>query len=606
MCGINGILSIRSGINLEYRIKNMNAALEHRGPDAEGFTVISDSLALGHRRLAIVDIDKRSNQPMCSATGRWTIVFNGEIYNYKELYSIYEYPFKTKSDTEVILAGLENEKIEVLLNRFNGMFAFAAYDHIENKLYLIRDRLGIKPLYYYIDENYIIFSSEIKGILKSGLVEAQFNEAAIDEYLGNRYVREPYTFFKNIFQVEAGSYLEISRNKIRQNQYWQLPDDFNQRRQYNEEKIADAFEDKLISAIKKRMIADVTVGTYLSGGIDSSLITAIVALNSKSPVNSYTVGFSGLNEFEYAQMVARQYGTKHHSIMIDTKDYFNELKNVILYKDSPLGVPNEIPLSIMSKVLKKHVTVVLSGEGADELLGGYGRIFRAPFDFKYIDKNLENDFYDYFINKYEYVPRTMRDKYLLVDKTIRNYNDIKVKADFKGRAKEECIFRFFHQHHVKGLLQRVDTTTMLAGVEARVPFLDHELIEFSYKSIPYELKLRWNSNDSRIQAESLHSSQYSETLDNPKYLLKRVASKYLPENLVARKKMGFPVPLNEWLISLEEMARVILQDAYWLRMDLFNDLVVNCRKEPRGGQILWMLINLEIFRSMYFEKDWRY
>lgn len=607
MCGINGFISRNRLADASRRIQNMNRALYHRGPDAGGCReLIPGHAVIGHRRLSIIDLDARANQPMFSASGRSVIVFNGEIYNYQALRRELPYPFSTASDTEVLLAGLELHGID-WLRRCNGMFAFAFCDLASGTFVLARDRLGIKPLYYYQDPNCFVFSSEIKGILSSGLVEARWNADAVDEYLGNRYIREPYTFFENILQVPAGCCLTVGRDgPARVTRYWDLPDAFNMADSFDEQEIFEGFRGEVREAIHRRMISDVPLGAYLSGGIDSSIISAVCAEKSSKPVQTYTIGFPSLNEFSYAREVADQYHTNHHEILIDDSDYFGALKELITYKDAPLGVPNEVPLAIMSKELKKGITVVLSGEGADELMGGYGRIFRAPFDFAHSDAGQEKDFYDYFVSRYEYVPRELRDRFLRTGRRLREENDARIRGEFHGRANEENVFRFFHRYHVKGLLQRVDITTMYASVEARVPFLDHELVEFTYDRIPYGLKLKWHSEASRAQACAQHAAEYSEVLDTPKYLLRRMGLELLPEEVVTRRKVGFPVPLNNWFEELSRMAADLLRDAGWFRCEELNGLIEDCRRNPRSGQILWMFVNTELFRRLYFEKDWRY
>lgn len=605
MCGINGFISKRKIADGEYRINKMNESLIHRGPDAGGYIEIAGGY-IGQRRLSIIDIDSRSDQPMWANEKDAVIVYNGEIYNYKEIKGSLNYAFKTSSDTEVLLAGIRERGIE-WIKKCNGMFAFAFFDTRTDEIILCRDRLGIKPLYYYMDEDQLVFSSEIKGILNSGLVKAELNDDAIDEYLGNRYIREPYTFFKYIYQVPAGHYLVINKDFTTEIvKYWDLPDEFNMDPVYDEEKIYTQFKEKVETAIKRRMIADVPLGTYLSGGIDSSIISAVCAREKREPINTYTIGFPKVNEFSYAQMVAEQYKTNHHRLLIDSADYFSRLEELITYKDGPLGVPNEIPLAIMSKELKKDITVVLSGEGADELMGGYGQIFRAPFDYENIDSCYESSFYDYLINKYEYVPRKVRDKYLFTSHLIRDNKDKEIRNWFKKRNNEENVFRFFHRYHVKGLLQRVDITTMYASVEARVPFLDHELIEFVYKEVPYGLKLKWNSSEQREKAKQKPAFSYSEHFDQPKYLLRRLGMELLPECVVNRKKMGFPVPLSEWFDELKEISIILLRNSKWFDYLQLEDLHKDCRSNTRSGQILWMFVNVELFRRKYFEREWRY
>lgn len=607
LCGINGIYGNREIDKIDIRVNKMNQMIAHRGPDSYNILRINKKVVFGHRRLSIIDTHSRSDQPMISNSGRWIITYNGEIYNYKDLKQNVNYDFKTTSDTEVILAYVENYGIRKFLEYCNGMFAFALYDNFEKKLYIVRDRLGIKPIYYTVSKDCFIFSSEIKGILGSGLVKAEFNEEAIDEYLANRYVRAPFTFFENIYQLEAGSLLTIDENhEMKKSTYWQLPSEFNYEINYNEEKIVSELKSELVKSIERRLVSDVPIGTYLSGGVDSSLITAIVSNLLNKRINTYTIGFNDLNEFEYAEMVANQYNTKHHKIEMETEVYFDLMKELIYFKDAPLGVPNEVPLAYMSRVLKEKVTVVLSGEGADELLGGYGRIFRSPFDFSNNIDNRGKSFYHYFIDKYEYVPRKLRDKLLNTRKGLRNFFDDLIIKEFEQNKNDENVFRFFHKYHVKGLLQRVDTTTMLAGVEARVPFLDYKLVEFAYRNIPYDLKLKWRNIESIKQAVKLSAEDYSEQLDTPKYILKEIAKEYLPSEVIERKKVGFPVPLNNWFGLLEKYAKEILNDVFWLKKESVDELILESKKNQRAGQIVWMFINIEIFRREYFDKSWEW
>jgi asparagine synthase (glutamine-hydrolysing) len=604
MCGITGIYSINAIPNLEKRIQKMNNSIQHRGPDSEGYYK-DNNLVIGHRRLSIIDTREISNQPMHSNNNDWHLVFNGEIYNFDEIKKHLNYEFKTVSDTEVIIAAVEEKGMDWFLKQANGMFAIALYNSKSKTLYLVRDRLGIKPLYFHNLDGNIVFSSEIKAILSSGLVDANFNEEAVDEYLANRYIRSPYTFFKDIFQVQPGTYLTIDENLNKKEvKYWDIPEEFNMSTSYDEEAILKGLDNELNKAIKYRLIADVPLGTYLSGGVDSSLITAITALNSKDKVNTYTIGFEELNEFEYSKIIADQYHTNHHKIVMTKKDYMSNWERLINFKDAPLGVPNEIPLAVMSSKLKEKITVVLSGEGADELMGGYGRIFRAPFDYE--NENTTESFYDYFISKYDYVPRSMRDELINTPKNYREKFDMEIKNEFKNKPNEENVFKFFHKYHVKGLLQRVDMTTMQTSVEARVPFLDHNLIEYSYRHIPYDLKLRWKDEDSKKKASQISSNEYSEVLDTPKYLLRQLSYNYLPKEIIERKKVGFPVPLTEWFDNLESLAEELLPQANWLKEGVVKGLIQKSKTEARAGQILWMFINIELFKKNYFNKSWRW
>lgn len=605
MCGIAGIYAKGNVDKIEERIEKMNFSIAHRGPDSGAYYSVENKIALGHRRLSIIDLREIANQPMHSNNNELHLIFNGEIYNFQEIKSQLKYDFKTDSDSEVILAGVQEKGIDWFLDQSNGMFAFALYNSRTKELILARDRMGIKPLFYYNDGTHFVFSSEIKSILASGLVKAEFNELAVDEYLANRYVRAPYSFFKNIFQIQPGTYVTLQNDLTHtETTFWELPKNQNFTEDYDEKSLLEDFDKELTKAIKYRLIADVPLGTYLSGGVDSSLITAITALNKEDKVNTYTIGFPEMNEFEYSEVIAEKYNTEHHEILMRKEDYLARWEDLIRFKDAPLGVPNEIPLAVMSSKLKEKITVVLSGEGADELMGGYGRIFRSAFDFE--NEGTDQSFYEYFINQYEYVPRSMRDDLISTPKDYRKVFDKELREDFGSFRNEENIFNFFHKYHVKGLLQRVDMTTMQTSVEARVPFLDHKLIEFAYNKIPYGLKLRWNSEENMNKAKTQNAKVYSEVLDTPKYLLRKVSYKYLPKEIIERKKVGFPVPLTEWFENLETMALALLKDSAWLKAGVVEELVAKSKIESRAGQVLWMFLNIELFRQSYFQKEWRW
>ena len=606
MCGITGILSKNKIDKLELRITNMLSCMKYRGPNNSDYKAINSNIALGHVRLSIIDLDDKSNQPMISNDNNLIIVFNGEIFNFKEIKKKLNYEFKTNGDTEVILASIQEKGLNWFLKNANGMFAFALYNKKEEKMYLVRDRFSIKPLFYYIDKNNLIFGSEIKCILNSGLVDAIFNEKAIDEYLGNRMVREPFTFFKNIYQVKGGEYLTIDKNlKIYSKKYYELPRQ-NFETEYNEEEIIKHTTMEVENAVKRWTISDVKIGAYLSGGVDSSLMSAIMASNKKirEKLHTYTIGFENNNEFEYSKIVADKYNIDHKNIIINYDQYIKQWNKLIEYNDAPLAVPNEIPLAIMTTELSKDITVVISGEGADELFGGYGKIYRLPFDYKHHNSNLS--FYDSFIKEYEYVPRNIRDKYLNTNVNYRGYFDKKIRKEFKKYSNEENVFRFFQTYHIKGLLKRVDMTTMQASVEARPPFLDHKLIEYVNTKVPYNLKIKWLNSQAKIAAQSMLSKEYSENLDTPKYILKKVAEKYLPKEIIYRKKVGFPVPLTEWLSNISDIAHKTLKNAEWFEYSKIEELLNEVKTNSKSGQILWMFINIEKFRKIYFEKNWRY
>ena len=392
MCGITGIYVFDEKHEVpKALIEDMTNTMFHRGPDEFGFYV-NENLALGHRRLSIIDL-KAGRQPMSDKNGYIWIVFNGEIYNFRELRKDLEgkgYTFKTKSDTEVIIYSYEEYGLDCL-KEFNGMFAFAIYDKRKKRLFLARDRLGIKPLYYTITDKEIIFASEIKAILKHPNVKKKVNLYGISSYLSYRYVLGKETLFDGIYTLQPGYFLLCEDGKIKEKQYWELPI-IPQKEDKGEEYYVRKLRELLTKSVKMRMISDVPLGAYLSGGLDSSIIVALMSDIKNEPIKTFSIGFEeeGFNEFEYARLMVERCKTNHKEILLNAEKYIELMPKLIRYKDAPLSVANEVPLYEMSKELKKDITVVLSGEGADELFGGYGRIFRSPFDYERL-KLIENN-----------------------------------------------------------------------------------------------------------------------------------------------------------------------------------------------------------------------
>ena len=393
MCGIVGIINLSNFEEFEQIfLENMTNTMFHRGPD-EWSTFKDSNIAFGHRRLKIIDLSVLGKQPMFDITNNVCITFNGEIYNYAEIKEELlkkGYQFRSNSDTEVILNSYIEYGIDCI-NKFIGMFAFAIYDKRNSKVFIARDRLGIKPLYYSNFDGRLIFASEIKAILKYPNFKYSPDMNGISSYLSYRYPISDFTLFDTVKSLLPGHYIEISDGKTKIRQYWELPineknEDLGERHYI--ENIRKLFE----SSVKYRMISDVPIGAYLSGGLDSSAVVAIMSKFSNEPVKTFTIGFDeeGFNEFDYAKQVANYYKTKHYEIVLSSDDYIDNMVKLIGYKDAPLGVPNEPALHVMSKELKKYITVVLSGEGSDEIFGGYGRIFRSPYDYIRL-KELEKD-----------------------------------------------------------------------------------------------------------------------------------------------------------------------------------------------------------------------
>jgi asparagine synthase (glutamine-hydrolysing) len=634
MCGI---LATIGDIKQNISQADFHAALKlqsHRGPNDIGFDEFHGN-KLGHTRLSILDLSSAGHQPMYSECKDVALVFNGEIYNFKEIRAELEADgilFNTQSDTEVLLKSYLHLGIECI-QQFIGMFAFIIVDKRAgfDCTYVVRDRLGIKPLFYLPTGNGYIFSSEVKSILPLAKQKFNLNKKTVSSYFSYRYSILDETFFDGINNLKPGSYLRITPSGTEQHQYWQLSNFVDQSEDKGEAYYLKRLDELLHSAIKYRMISDVPFGAYLSGGVDSSLVTAIMSKYSAQPIKTYTIGFSeqGYNEFEYADLVANQYHTDHKAINIDASDYFDTLNTLIAYKDAPLSVPNEVPLYLMSKELKKEITVVLSGEGADEIFGGYGRIFRSTDDFyhqdalrqnsltsaqfqkKYGDQAFKNEL-DHFIYNYSYTKPALKAQ--LLTKNI-DWHDIestlntRFTASFNEVATSDYQTKMmytFETVHLQGLLSRVDTTTMATSVEARVPFVDHRLVEFAF-TIPNKYKLKWNSIEDQEQAKAKLSDDISEINDIPKYILKKVGEKYLPNEVLYRKKMGFPVPLDKWLGgSFADTASSILSDKNNIANQVIDtQFVLSMLDDEQLSQNhglamkIWMVINLFVFCDAY-------
>jgi asparagine synthase (glutamine-hydrolysing) len=627
MCGILG----KIGDVDEARFVEALNLMTHRGPDASDMFHLGN-VHLGHRRLSIIDLSETANQPMSYANHTHTIVYNGEVYNFLEIRARLEkegYQFQTDGDTEVLLTAYVAWG-ESFLTELNGMFAFAIVEHATQDVFLARDRLGIKPLYFVEEEDTFAFASEPKSLIHLSDKRFTLNLDAVCSYLCFRYPVARQSFFEGIEALPPGFLMRVSGgNIVEKKQYWSLADVLEQPVIEDPAQAVDELKALFKSSIEYRMIADVPVGAYLSGGVDSSAIAALMSQMSTQPVRTFTIGFpeEGFNEFEYSRIVAEQYKTSHEEILIDAKKYMGTLKEMIEIKDAPLGVPNEVPLFLMSQALKKHITVVLSGEGADEIFGGYGRIFRSADDWPLLNEWKENGFeteselgqrlqerygqcfeskLEHFFHLYRYTP--MATMQTLIDQshldafvegpTMQTFSDT-----FGEVADEDFAIQMmyvFERLHLPGLLQRVDATTMGTSVEARVPFVDHRLVEFAFR-LSKDLKLRWNDGP----VSGMIGADISEVHDTPKWILKEAMSDVLPDEILYRRKVGFPVPLAKWVGS--DIAETIrekvnggrLMTAGILKSEGVEHLFSSETEKSKNAMLLWMLYNLEVFLELH-------
>ena len=636
MCGIAGVFNTQKKTDeLRALGEKFISLLDHRGPDGNGielFHTSQNSTCLTHNRLSIIDLSSSARQPMSKYDSKLWITFNGEIYNYKEIREELLNKgevFFSNSDTEVILAAYKVWGTECF-NKFIGMWAIAIYDSDENSLILCRDRLGIKPLYYTNTNREIGFGSEPKILLSYNQNLSVLNNDSLSDYFSYRFPLGNKTFYKNIKIIEPGSFIKFTESNYIEKKYWELKVE-KDKVDPGKKRITEDLTDLLNSSVKYRMISDVPLGSLLSGGLDSSIIVNEMNQISSSQIRTYNIGFNkdSYNEFSYANEVSSAFNTKHSQILMEDQDYFKSMVDIIKYKDGPLSVPNEVAIHKLSKELKKDITVVLSGEGADEIFGGYGRIFRSAFDFMRVEKlginKLHGEFkknifskydkanfkseIDFFISQYSYID--FETKLQLFTKDFLNSinSDLLNKKFFSNEWKKlneldlhDKFMHIFQKTHLQGLLGRLDCATMSSSVEGRVPFVDHRLVEYMNK-IPLKYKIRFNKNSASIY-DKLNSDQISENYDTTKYILREIYKNKLPTNIIGRKKVGFPVPLNEWLLNNQNKYTEKLFENDAKTINIFNQSflldLVNARTFNRNsGLLVWMALNVEEWMREY-------
>jgi len=635
VCGIAGIYnSNKSKESLKIIGHQMMKQIHHRGPDGNGLIVRNGvggtSTLLTHVRLSVIDLSEQGKQPMRFNDGKTWIVFNGEIYNYSELKLELEkegVKFKTRTDTEVILAAYNVWGMKCF-ERFIGMWAIAIWDESKDKLILSRDRMGIKPLYFAYKDSTWYFGSEPKVILAQLPELRKLNKQALSDYFSYRQVLGKDTFYKGISKVEAGTHIVISRNKHRIVRYWDL-ERVIEKEDPGIKEVSLQVSSLLDSSVAYRMISDVPVGSFLSGGLDSSILVSKMSRLRKDQIKTFNIGFGeeGFNEFNFAQEVSDYCNTDHTQVQINANQYLDSLDKMIQIKDAPLAVPNEIALHVLSKILKKDATVVLSGEGADELFGGYGRIFRSAYDYERVSdygrldvpKTLHNnllkkyhsinwdDDLDHFLNQYSYMSLSLKQDLFTPDllEAIngdlynRNYFE-NIWSGLNGMSLTDKYMWIFQRIHLEGLLGRLDSSTMSASVEGRVPFVDHRLIEYVNR-LPLHYKMHWRSSKDKQKSKFLNSNQISEKHDITKYILREACRSQVPKSITNRQKVGFPVPLASWLSGeLKDYVKDHLLSENAKTRDLFHPKVVknllNAKNlESGSGLNIWMMLNTELW-----------
>lgn len=612
MCGIVGVYNRDRERNCsEERLIAMRDLQLHRGPDDQGI-YLDGNLGLGHRRLSIIDLGS-GHQPMLTPDGNLVVVFNGEIYNHQALRRELEARgcvFRTHSDTEVLLH-LYLEYGEQGVNRLNGIFAFAIWEKPTRKLFLARDHMGIKPLYYYRGARSFLFSSEVKSLFASGEVTARCNVDVLPEYFAFRQVAGERTLFEDIKSLLPGHCMTVVDGVVTVNQYWS-PLGHAPRPARSLDESVDELDALLTDAVSMQMMSDVPLGTFCSGGIDSSLVTALCARVAGRSIDTYSVGFheSAYDETNYARMVSRQYSTNHHELRLSNEEFAERLPNMVWHNDEPLNFPNSVLIQALSELAKRRVTVVLTGEGADELFAGYPR-YHIPT----------------LVARFQRLPQWMRRTLAMAsgitgDRRLRKladqlerpmtdvlmYNAATLERDRLEELWPDAADRVFgyrmellrqlgseagwlrrmsmlDQHtYLISILNRQDKMSMAASVESRVPLLDYRLVEFA-NGLP----------DSHRQGQR-----------QTKLILKRVAERYLPRDVIYRRKSGFGIPLAEWFRKNDGLGRLAQHELTEVSVPELGGRVETSRllAEHRAGkrdhgEFLWTLLNFALWKKAF-------
>jgi asparagine synthase (glutamine-hydrolysing) len=625
MCGICGVCNLRDEKPVPAElVSQMTRLLAHRGPDDSGI-FLDGNIGLGVARLSIIDLSG-GHQPMFNEAGTTWLAFNGEIWNYRALRQELTqkgHRFHTNSDTETIIHTYEEYGVDSVA-RLHGMFAFAIWDGSRRRLLLARDRLGKKPLYYTRVDDTLVFASEIKSLLSHPKVKRRVDVQALADFLSVRYVPGPATLFANIYKVQPGHWLLFENGTLREECYWDYT--FGETGHHAMQDYIQGIRQHVERAIEERMMADVPLGSMLSGGVDSSIITGIMSQMMDEPVKTFSVGFDipAYNELPYARLVSGHFGTEHHELVVNCADLTRYWPLLTWHRDEPVSEPSDLGVYLISRLARQHVKVVLSGEGGDELFAGYP---------KYV--------VDWLARYYHVLPAPMRDRLImpLLDRLPYRLRKMKNAARtlsqpspqrwmswfgiFNDQWKERLLSestkasvdcdssrlfsRWLEQNPQRddlssmlyldtkiwlpdNLLMKGDKMTMAASIESRMPFLDYKLVEYA-ASIPSHIKVR------PFQA---------------KYLLKRAYQDFLPEVILTRKKMGFNVPIDVWFREEQRdlLSRLLLSDLARSRSFLNHDYIARLLSDHQQGKTnygnqLFILASLELWFRVFIDNAYQ-
>ncbi len=628
MCGIAGFISKEKNAPLDARanlLDRMCRRITHRGPDEQG-TIVKDRAALGMRRLSIIDL-KSGQQPIFDCSGNLSIVFNGEIYNYQDLKKDLEsrgHKFKTNSDTETIVHAYEEFGADCVAH-LRGMFAFAIYDFATESLFLARDRVGKKPLFYSLtDAGNFVFGSELKVLLEQpSEISREIDFSALDSYLTFGYIPEEFCIFKGVHKLAPGHFLFFKNGKIETKKYWDF--DYSGVSEIKTEaEYIEVLREKIKESVKIRLISEVPLGAFLSGGVDSSAIVGMMAQISDAPVKTFSIGFNEdtFNELKFARVAAKHFNTEHHEFIV-TPELVEIVDDLVGHFDEPFADSSALPTFMVSKMARSFVTVVLSGDGGDELFAGYTRyvtdkkrsgLGKLPRTFrqnllkplsealphgakgKNFLYNTSLDAIDRYIDSISYFGKLKKSE--LYSKVLREnlngnfgkaekiYREIADRVGSKNPT-DKLLYLDSKTYLPADILTKVDRMTMANSLEARVPLLDHELIEF-VQTIPAQLKLKGTST---------------------KYIFKKAMEGIVPNEILYREKQGFGVPINEWINSqLKDRIHGILGEKRTLERGYFEPKYVKTLLDEHAenrrdhSHSLWILWMLELWHRQFVDK----
>ena len=636
MCGISGVV-LKSGEKADRAlIEEMTLQMTHRGPDAMGI-YLHEEIALGHRRLKIIDLSDQANQPMFTPDGKVGVVFNGEIYNFLELKVELEkkgHVFRTQSDTEVILASFLEWK-EAAFKKWNGMFALCVLDLREKEpaTYLVRDRFGIKPLFFAFQSGRLAFASEIKPLLTLAWVQKNISHDALLSFLKHSHVSAPMSIFEDIQQVLPGVWMRFQSGKMSQETYWDPLELCEVSKQESESSLLLECEKVLKNVVSRQLISDVPVGCFLSGGVDSSLLVMAYHLLGKSQqLQTFSIGYheKEFDETPYAQMVAKKFHTDHHELIVQPKDFFKLIPEIPKYFDQPFADPTLLSSLLLSQFARKNVTVVFSGDGGDELFFGYSqqRAIRYLSQFKYIPHSMrrigmeaasefasfvqagpfkrmaqqskklaeilqfknETEFFEYWIGTIGPMRmdrleglfmKPLKEKRSLYTELLENFSHLSIE--------DKITQMYFRTFLLDTVLAKTDRAGMAYGLEARVPFLDDEMVEFSAK-VPMSLKATPRSSKYILR----------------KLLAQKLGQTNLENDIAFRKKQGFSIPMREWLRGeLKYLMDEYLSEEKIKKDGIFQPEKIkalireHCDDRANHSHLLWSFISFQMWKERF-------